>query len=57
MMGIMKVFVFEVLLAVVFNIVAIVLVFKTNDTFVDLGVILLQVIFLFYQIYKNAENE
>lgn len=57
MMGIMKAFVFEVLLTVVFNIVAIVLVFKTNDTFVDLGVILLQVIFLFYQIYKNAENE
>ena len=55
MMGIMKVF--EVLLAVVFNIVAIVLVCKTDETFVDLGVILLQVIFLFYQIYKNAENE
>lgn len=57
MMGIMKAFVFDVLLTVVFNIVAIVLVFKTNDTFVDFGVILLQVIFLFYQIYKDAENE
>jgi hypothetical protein len=55
MMGIMKVF--EIFLALVFNIVAIVLVRETNDTWVDLGVILLQVIFLFYQIYKNAEND
>jgi hypothetical protein len=53
----MKIFVFEVLLAVVFNIVAIVLVCEINDTWADLGVILLQVIFLFYQIYKNVEND
>lgn len=54
MMGILKVF--EVFLSVVFNIVAIVLVCEINDTWADFGVILLQVIFLFYQIYKNAEN-
>ena len=47
----------EVFFSVVFNIVAIVLVCKSNDTWVDWGVILLQVIFLFYQIYKYAENK
>lgn len=47
----------EVFFSAVFNIVAIVLVCKTNDTWVDWGVILLQVFFLFYQIYKNAENK
>ena len=47
----------EVFFSVVFNIVAIVLVYEINDTWADFGVILLQVIFLFYQIYKNAENE
>lgn len=41
----------------IFNFVAVVMVYKTNDTWVDWGVILLQVIFLFYQIYKNAENK
>ena len=45
----------EVFFSVVFNIVAIVLVYKINDTWVDWGVILLQVIFLFYQIYNYAE--
>lgn len=55
MMGIQKVF--EVFLSLVFGIVAIVLVCKTDETFVDLGVILLHVIFLFYQIYINVENE
>lgn len=47
----------EVFFSVVFNIVAVVLVFKTNDIWVDWGVILLQVFFLFYQIYKYAENK
>ena len=47
----------EVFFSVVFNIVAIVLVCKTNDTWVDWGVILLQVIFLFYQIYNYVENK
>ena len=47
----------EVFFSVVFNIVAIALVWKTNDTWVDWGVILLQVFFLFYQIYKNSENK
>jgi hypothetical protein len=41
----------------IFNFIAVVMVCKTNDTWVDLGVILLQVIFLFYQIYKNVEND
>ena len=39
-----------------FNFVAVVMVWQTNDTWIDLGVILLQVIFIFYQIYKYAEN-
>ena len=41
----------------IFNFVAVVLVYKTNDTWVDCGVILLQVFFIFYQIYKNTENK
>lgn len=47
----------EVLFSFVFNFVAVVLVWRTNDTWVDCGVILLQVFFLFYQIYKNVENK
>lgn len=47
----------EVFFSVVFNIVAIALVCKTDDTWVDWGVILLQVIFLFYQIYNYDENK
>lgn len=47
----------EVFFSVVFNIVAIALVWKTNDAWVDWGVILLQVIFLFCQIYNDAENK
>ena len=47
----------EVFFSVVFNIVAIALVWKTNDTWVDWGVILLQAIFLFYQIYNYVENK
>lgn len=46
----------EALFSIVFNIVAVALVWKTNDMWVDWGVILLQVLFLFYQIRKNAEN-
>lgn len=40
----------------IFNFVAVVMVCTTNDSWIDWGVILLQVIFLFYQIYKYAEN-
>ena len=40
----------------IFNFVAVVLVLNTNDAWVDWGVILLQVIFLFYQLYKHVEN-
>lgn len=40
----------------IFNFVAVVIVWTTNDSWIDWGVILLQVIFLFYQIYKHAEN-
>ena len=40
----------------IFNFVAVVMVWTTNDSWIDWGVILLQVIFLFYQIYKHAEN-
>ena len=47
----------EVFFSIVFNIVAVVLVYKANDSWIDFGVILLQVFFLFYQIYKNAENK
>lgn len=41
----------------IFNFVAVVMVWQTNDTWVDFGVILLQVFFLFYQIYKIVENK
>lgn len=41
----------------IFNFVAVVMVWRTNDSWVAWGVILLQVFFLFYQIYKNTENE
>lgn len=40
-----------------FNFVAVVIVWQTNDTWVDWGVILLQVFFLFYQIYIITENK
>lgn len=41
----------------IFNFVAVVTVWRTNDSWVALGVILLQVFFILYQIYKNAENK
>jgi uncharacterized membrane protein len=41
----------------IFNFVAVVIVWTTNDTWVDCGVILLQAFFLFYQIYKITENK
>ena len=41
----------------IFNFVAVVMVWRTNDTWVDVGIILLQVFFLFYQIYKYVENQ
>lgn len=46
----------EVLISIVFNIIAVTLVWKTDDIWVDWGVILLQVFFLIYQIHKNTEN-
>jgi hypothetical protein len=46
-----------ILLSIAFNTIAVVLVWKTNDPWVDCGVILLQVFFLFYQIYKDVENK
>ena len=47
----------DFIFSVIFNFVAVVMVWQTNDTWVDWGVILLQVIFVFYQIYKYAENK
>ena len=45
------------LLSIAFNTIAVVLVWKTNDMWVDYGVILLQVFFILYQIYKDVENK
>ena len=47
----------DFLLTFIFNFVAVVIVWRTNDSWVDWGVILLQVFFLFYQIYKNTEDK
>lgn len=41
----------------IFNFVAVVIVWQTNDSWVDCGVILLYVFFLFYQIHKYTENK
>ena len=41
----------------IFNFVAVAMVWTTNDSWIDWGVILLQVIFIFYQIYKYVENK
>lgn len=46
----------DFIFSLIFNFVAVVMVWRTNDTWVDWGVILLQVIFIFYQIYKITEN-
>ena len=40
-----------------FNFVAVVMVWRTNDTCIGWGVILLQVFFICYQIYKYAEDK
>lgn len=45
------------LLSVAFITVAVVLVWKTDDMRVDCGVILLQVFFLLYQIYRDVETK
>lgn len=42
--------------SIAFNMVAVILVWKTNNMWVDLGVILLQILFIFYQISENVEN-
>ena len=47
----------DFIFAFIFNFVAVVMVWRTNDTWVDCGVILLQVFFIFYQIYKNTEDK
>lgn len=46
----------DFLFSLIFNIVAVVIVWTTDDIRVDCGVILLQVFFLFYQIYKENEK-
>lgn len=45
------------LLSVALNTVAVILVWKTDDVRVDCGVILMQVFFLLYQIYRDVETE
>lgn len=47
----------DFIFSVIFNFVAVVMVWRTNDSWVAWGVILLQVFFLFYQIYKIVENK
>jgi uncharacterized membrane protein len=47
----------DFIFSVIFNFVAVVMVWRTNDSWVDCGVILLQVFFICYQIYKNVENK
>jgi hypothetical protein len=46
----------DFLFSLIFNIVAVVIVWTTDDIRVDCGVILLQVFFLLYQIYNEAEK-
>lgn len=41
----------------VFNFVAVVMVWRTNDIWIDCGVILLQIFFICYQIYNSVENK
>ena len=45
------------LLTFVFNFVAVVMVWRTNDIWIDVGIILLQVFFICYQIYISEKNE
>ena len=47
----------DFLFTFIFHFVAVVMVWTTNDSWIDFGVILLQVFFLFYQIYKNTEDK
>ena len=47
----------DFLFTLIFNFVAVVTVWTTNDSWIDFGVILLQAFFLFYQIYKIVENK
>ena len=46
----------DFLFSLIFNLIAVVMVWTTNDIRIDCGVILLQVFFLLYQIYKEAEK-
>lgn len=46
----------DFLFSLIFNIVAVVIVWTTDDIRVDYGVILLQVFFLLYQIYNENEK-
>ena len=41
----------------IFNFVAVVIVWRTNDSWIDMGIILLQVMFLCYQIYTIEKNK
>lgn len=47
----------DFIFSVIFNFVAVVMVWRTNDSWVDCGVILLQVFFICYQIYKITEDK
>ena len=47
----------DFIFSLIFHFVAVVMVWRTNDIWVDCGVILLQVFFICYQIYKNTENK
>ena len=47
----------DFIFSVIFNFVAAVMVWRANDTWVDIGIILLQVFFLLYKIYKYVENQ
>ena len=47
----------ELFFSILFNIVAVKLVWTANDIWVICGVILLQIFFLFYQICKYVENK
>lgn len=47
----------EFLFTVIFNVVAVVMVWRTNDSWIDFGIILLQVLFLCYQTYTSEKNK
>ena len=48
---------FKTFLAIAFQIMAVMIVINTDEPSTALGVILLQVLFLFYQIVTKSEND